>query len=136
MKRMILIGLVVTITASGTLLSAQNGSIEPSGATDDQSRITAGDVVKKYIEAIGGIDALKRIRTKRVVYRTHMFPREPYAQERVWTRPYIMQSGPPGEPPTMAVLMVIMISSGICSLIALPSFSTASTASSMPSFHA
>ncbi|UCG88125.1 MAG: hypothetical protein JSW71_06165, partial [Gemmatimonadota bacterium] len=57
---------------------------------------SAEEIVAAYIEAIGGVDALKAVAGKRMTYRVHMFGREPYLMERTWTRPNSMQTGSPG----------------------------------------
>ncbi len=62
---------------------------------DLSSDITAAEVVAKYLQAIGGIEALKNIETKKIRYRVHMFGRENYLMERYWTRPDLMRQGPP-----------------------------------------
>lgn len=57
---------------------------------------SAEDIVARYIEAIGGVDAVKAVASKRMTYRVHMFGRESYIMERTWTRPNRMQTGSPG----------------------------------------
>jgi hypothetical protein len=57
---------------------------------------TAEDVVATYLEAIGGVDAIKAIESKRMTYRVHMFSRDAYIMERLWTRPNTLRTGPPG----------------------------------------
>lgn len=68
-------------------------------APDNMSRevkTTAEDVVAKYLEAIGGADAVKAVVSKRTTYWVHMFGRDAYLMERSWTRPNSMRTGRPG----------------------------------------
>lgn len=57
---------------------------------------SAEAIVGAYVEAIGGVDAVKAVGVKRMTYRVYMFGRESYVMERTWTRPATMQTGAPG----------------------------------------
>lgn len=72
----------------------------PSSAlnTGQSTNITAAGVAAKYVQAIGGIEALKKINTKKVRYRVHMFGRDGYVMERQWKRPDNMRQGSPDGP--------------------------------------
>ncbi len=67
-------------------------SIVKPDRTDD---ITAAEVAATYVKAIGGVEALKNVETKKILYRVHMFGRDAYLMERQWKRPGIMRQGPP-----------------------------------------
>jgi len=69
----------------------------PLGAAES-GEPTAEAVIAKYVEAIGGLEALQKVNSRRVRYRVHMFGRDGYSMERSWKRPNIMRSGPPGAP--------------------------------------
>ena len=56
----------------------------------------AEEVVATYLDAIGGSDTIKAIESKRMTYWVHMFGRDAYIMERLWTRPNTMRSGRPG----------------------------------------
>jgi len=66
------------------------------GGTNVQAGTTAEEVIARYFQAIGGIDAVKDIDSKRITYWVHMFGRDAYLMERSWSRPNSMQTGPPG----------------------------------------
>ena len=76
------------------LVEGRAFSQEPGPAED----ITAEDVAARYLEAVGGAEALKRIDPKTVRYRVHMFGRDGYVMERSWERPDRMRTGAPGAP--------------------------------------
>jgi hypothetical protein len=59
---------------------------------------SADEVVARYLEAIGGVEALKNVETRKVRYRVHMFGRDGYSMERSWSRPDVMRTGMPGAP--------------------------------------
>ena len=85
----------MTLTACAYLLIASlwmPSSLYGSVTADT----SAEDIVAAYIEAIGGVDAVKAVVGKRMTYRVHMFGRESYLMERIWTRPNSMQTGSPG----------------------------------------
>lgn len=70
------------------------------GAPDQpaaEKAATAQGVAAAYLEAIGGVDAIRAVRSKRITYQVHMFGRDPYVMERTWTRPNSMRIGHPGE---------------------------------------
>jgi hypothetical protein len=62
---------------------------------DQNENITAAAVVEKYLKAVGGIDAIKKVAAKKIQYRVHMFGRDGYLMERQWKRPDSMRQGPP-----------------------------------------
>jgi hypothetical protein len=70
----------------------------PQEAVQESAEITAEKIIDKYIEAIGGIDAIKAIDSRRVLYCVHMMGRPVYEMERTWKRPDRMRTGPPGGP--------------------------------------
>jgi len=85
------------VTAIFVLLSnleATPGSPQPLA---QEKTVTAGGIVAKYLEAIGGIGPLKAIDTKRIRYRVFMFSRDGYLMERLWKRPNTMKTGRPGD---------------------------------------
>lgn len=71
-------------------------AVEPTGQTGAATTPTAEEVVAAYHEAIGGMETMKAVRSKRMTYRVHMFGRDPYLMERTWTRPGRMKTGRPG----------------------------------------
>ena len=84
----------MTLTACSYLVIASLWM--PSSAYRSvQSDTSAEDIVAAYIEAIGGVDAVKAIAGKRMTYRVHMFGRVSYLMERIWKRPNSMQTGRP-----------------------------------------
>ena len=72
-------------------------SSSPLGATET-GKPTADAIISKYVEAIGGLEALQKVDSRRVRYRVHAFGRDGYSMERSWKRPNIMRSGRPGAP--------------------------------------
>ena len=87
----------VLVTAIFLLLSNLEANPGPPQTPSRENTVTAGEVVAKYLEAIGGIGPLKAINTKRIRYRVFMFSRGGYLMERSWTRPYNMKTGLPGD---------------------------------------
>ena len=71
-------------------------AFSPDSNEVQSAEVTANEVVAKYLQAIGGIEALKKIKTKNISYRVHMFGRENYLMEQQWKRPDTMRQGPPG----------------------------------------
>ncbi len=69
---------------------------DPPGDTNVQAETSAEEVVAKYLEAIGGADAVRAVVSKRITYWVHMFGRDAYLMERTWTRPGSMRTGRPG----------------------------------------
>lgn len=67
-----------------------------AGSAEVQEVTTAEKVVAAYLEAIGGVNAIKAVQSKRMTYRVHMFGRDPYTMEQLWTRPNTLRTGPPG----------------------------------------
>jgi len=89
-------GVMTVCVLCGPLLTAGGYSPDPwQGQAED---ISAEDVAARYLEAVGGVEALKRIDTKTVRYRVHMFGRKGYVMERRWERPDRMRTGAPGAP--------------------------------------
>lgn len=87
----------MTVLVSSWLISssfslAQN--IQPD--TNSLAQASAEEVVAKYLQAIGGVDAIQAIISKRITYKVHMFGRDAYLMEKHWTRSISMLSGPPG----------------------------------------
>jgi hypothetical protein len=73
------------------------GSVDESPCdTGVPADTAAEEIVAAYIEAIGGLDAVKAVDYKRITYRIHMIGRESYLMERTWTRPNTMKTGRPG----------------------------------------
>jgi hypothetical protein len=73
-------------------------SASPPLSAAKSGQPTADAIIAKYVEAIGGLEALQKIDTRSVRYRVHTFGRDGYSMERSWKRPNIMRSGPPGAP--------------------------------------
>jgi len=69
-------------------------SWSPPGSIKQET--TAEEIVAAYVKAIGGIDAIKAVKGKRVTYHVHMLGNEAYLMERSWTRPNSMKTGRPG----------------------------------------
>jgi hypothetical protein len=95
LKTVMYVILVMYLRAPLSLISEENGIPTNSSV---QNEITARGVVDKYLRIIGGVDALKAIKNKRIQYRVHMFGRKAYLMERSWTRPNMMKTGVPGGP--------------------------------------
>ena len=89
------IGLLVALSIPSSTLGQNPG--QASGVTG-QDETTAQEVVAKYLETIGGVDAIKAVESKRMTYWVHMFGRDAYKMERIWTRPNTMRTGFPGAP--------------------------------------
>jgi len=70
---------------------------DPPSRMSGQAKTKAEEVVERYLEAIGGADAAKAVVEKRMTYWVHMFGREAYLMERIWTRPSSMRTGRRGE---------------------------------------
>lgn len=85
--------LLVALSISSSALSQNLGQ---AGDVNEQGDTTAEEVVAAYLEAIGGVDAIKAVESKRMTYRVHMFGRDPYVMEQLWTRPNTLRTGPPG----------------------------------------
>jgi hypothetical protein len=84
------------VAAASLLIAVPAMTTAIGQQTNEEERTTAAEVVAKYLEAIGGIESLKNIETKKIRYSVHMFGRDEYLMERSWTRPNAMQTGPPG----------------------------------------
>ena len=80
------------------VLLYSTGLYSSSHGLEQADDITVEDVVAKYLEAVGGADALKKISAKTVRYRVHMFGRDSYVMERKWERPDRMRTGRPDAP--------------------------------------
>lgn len=87
---------LIACVLCGPLLLA--GGSSPSPKPEQAEDISAEDVAARYLEAIGGAGALKKIGSKTVRYRVHMFGRDGYVMERRWERPDRMRQGRPGAP--------------------------------------
>jgi hypothetical protein len=61
-----------------------------------QADSSAEEIVARYLDAIGGADAVKAVASRRITYWVHMFGSDPYLMERSWTRSGSMRSGRPG----------------------------------------
>ena len=70
-------------------------AISPNLNKSPRADITAAEVAAKYLQAIGGIEALKKVETKKISYRVFMFGRDDYLMEQQWKRPDIMRQGAP-----------------------------------------
>jgi len=81
---------------SSTYPSARVPPSELNARTSVQAEPSAEEVVARYLEAIGGADAVRAVTSKTVTYWVHMFGRDAYLMERTWTRPNSMRTGPPG----------------------------------------
>jgi hypothetical protein len=64
-------------------------------STSSEPQVTAEEVLARYVEAIGGVASLKEVNTRRMTYWVHMFGREAYQMEQVWTRPDTLRTGAP-----------------------------------------
>jgi hypothetical protein len=73
-----------------------NPAIDAPDHTSVVAETTAQGVVAKYLEAIGGVGAIRAVVSKQITYRVHMFGRDPYLMERSWSRPGSMKTGRPG----------------------------------------
>lgn len=71
------------------------GDTSPESSPGQETNITAAEVAAKYVQAIGGIAALKKVAAKKIRYRVHMFSRDGYLMERRWKRPAVMRQGSP-----------------------------------------
>ena len=76
--------------------SAFGQSAGQAGVVADQGGPTAEEVIATYLETIGGVDAVKAIQSRRMTYWVHMFGRDAYLMEQLWTRPNGLRMGPPG----------------------------------------
>jgi hypothetical protein len=61
-----------------------------------QADTVADQIVARYLEAIGGADAVRAVVSRRITYWVHMFGSDAYLMERSWTRPDTMRTGRPG----------------------------------------
>jgi hypothetical protein len=86
--------LVTALLIPFSLIESVPGPIQPRNPA---VTITAEEIVAKYLEAIGGAEALKAIDSKKLRYRVHMFSRAGYLMERSWKRPNTMQTGEVGQ---------------------------------------
>ena len=91
-----LAGWIVVMGLVAAPLSTTGASPGQAGDAGAQVEPTAAGVVARYLEAIGGIDALKSVESRRTSYWVHMLGRDPYLMERSLTRPDTMRSGRPG----------------------------------------
>lgn len=87
------LGLLATVAIPCSTQGQTPGEVS---RTADRGETTAEQVVATYLEALGGVDAIKAIESRRMTYWVHTFGREAYLMERSWTRPHTMRSSPPG----------------------------------------
>ena len=85
------ISLFVALSIASSALAQNPGE---AGGTSNPDGTTAEDVVAAYLEAIGGVDAIKAVESKRMTYWVYMFGRDAYMVQRSWTRPNTMRQGP------------------------------------------
>jgi hypothetical protein len=88
-----LIGLLAVLSMPASAPGQPRGQ---AGGAGDQDGTTAETVVAAYLEAIGGVDAVRAVESRRMTYWVHMFGRDAYLMEQVWTRPNSLRMGPPG----------------------------------------
>ena len=67
-----------------------------AAGVSDKEEPTAEAVVARYLDAIGGVDAIKAVENRRMAYWVYMFGRDAYLMEQAWTRPNTLRIGPPG----------------------------------------
>jgi hypothetical protein len=70
-----------------------NRSIEP---TNSKPEANVGQVINKYLSAIGGMDRVKKLTSKTIKYKVFMVKRGGYAMEQVVKRPGYLKIGRPG----------------------------------------
>ena len=87
---------VILLVVLSVPFSALGQDPGQAASKDVQEETTAEEVVAAYLDAIGGVDAIKAVQSKRMTYWVHMFGRDPYMMEQLWTRPYTLWTGPPG----------------------------------------
>lgn len=86
----------MAVLASLWIASSTFDSAHDPRDTNLQAQTSAEEVVARYLEAMGGADAVRAVASKRITYWVHMFGRDAYLMERTWTRPNSMRTGRPG----------------------------------------
>lgn len=76
--------------------SVLSSADDPRRDASVQADTSAEGIVAKYLEAIGGADAVKAVVSKRMSYWVHVLGRDAYLMERSWTRPNSIRTGRPG----------------------------------------
>lgn len=93
MVRARLATVLVSLSMAVPAHTAADDAPVPAGTGEAKQ---AQEVVASYLEAIGGLDAIKAVGAKRMTYWVHMLGRDAYLMERSWTRPAVMKAGRSG----------------------------------------
>jgi len=78
------------------LFASSSLAQDPQHGKEVQPETSAEAIVTRYLDVIGGTDAIKAVKSKQITYQVHMFGRDTYVMESLWTRPDSKRTGSPG----------------------------------------